>query len=270
MSWEMADGWNVVAKDKCLSQMQKEKGSFGSFYLSIDDDDLSLLDDNLKNMTEEEHQNIRSYPFCNTEIVLNIKSEGLYLKYVFLCSNNDGQNANIRMYDDKGGQIGMLVTGDEGVYACVAPSSSNGKEMNYALTEKGDLEMKTFMTKNLDFALIMINTKLWAIETIRIAPQKMSRRQRKGIDPSKVRRIIHLVSENKKIVYKTKGTIEYLHKFSVRGHWRKITSLGKNRSGDYVIDGKTWVSAHIKGEGDFIKKTRAINYVKSGGINETN
>jgi len=52
--------------------------------------------------------------------------------------------------------------------------------------------------------------------------------------------------------------IDWSHKFEVRGHWRKIKSIGKNRFGVYCIKNFTWIKNHIKGKGDLVKKTRVV------------
>ena len=59
---------------------------------------------------------------------------------------------------------------------------------------------------------------------------------------------------------KPRGHIEYTHSFHVRSHWRTINSqkYGKNRKGEYVILGKTWVTDYFKGNGDFERKIRVI------------
>ena len=44
--------------------------------------------------------------------------------------------------------------------------------------------------------------------------------------------------------------MEYSHRFLVRGHWRKVSSLGKDRSGEYCIPGYTWVTEFEKGSKD--------------------
>jgi hypothetical protein len=48
---------------------------------------------------------------------------------------------------------------------------------------------------------------------------------------------------NKKYISDVKGfrDIEWTHCFSVCGHWRKVSGIGKNRVGEYCIDGFTWV-----------------------------
>lgn len=56
------------------------------------------------------------------------------------------------------------------------------------------------------------------------------------------------------------GHLAFDHSFKVRGHWRKINphTYGKNRQGEYVVTGITWVKEHTKGEGDLIKKIRVV------------
>jgi hypothetical protein len=41
--------------------------------------------------------------------------------------------------------------------------------------------------------------------------------------------------------------IDWTHRWSVRGHWRRAEGTGKNREGDYCVRGFTWVTDHIKG-----------------------
>jgi len=48
----------------------------------------------------------------------------------------------------------------------------------------------------------------------------------------------------------------YSHEFDVRGHWRKVSHIGKSPDGDYCIKGATWVNSFKKGKGDYVKKTR--------------
>lgn len=52
--------------------------------------------------------------------------------------------------------------------------------------------------------------------------------------------------------------IDWSHRFWVRGHYRKIEGVGKNRDGEYCLTGKTWVREHEKGEGELIDKVRII------------
>jgi hypothetical protein len=77
----------------------------------------------------------------------------------------------------------------------------------------------------------------------------------------KIRRIVHVrPSAPPSLDGDGHGHIDWTHRFSVRGHWRVVSGLGKDRSGDYLVPGFTWVSEHIKGpEGlPFVKKTRFV------------
>lgn len=55
-------------------------------------------------------------------------------------------------------------------------------------------------------------------------------------------------------------SIDWSHRWEVRGHWRRIEGIGKNRVGDYSVMGFTWVKDHAKGPEDkiLIKKTRVV------------
>lgn len=59
----------------------------------------------------------------------------------------------------------------------------------------------------------------------------------------------------------SRGKIDWTHRWEVRGHWRKTNMIGKNREGEYCIDGFTWVKEHKKGpeEATLIKKLRVVS-----------
>ena len=49
--------------------------------------------------------------------------------------------------------------------------------------------------------------------------------------------------------------------WEVMGHWRKLeneSSLGKNRNGEYIVEGYTWVIPHVKGQGELKRKVRVL------------
>ena len=83
----------------------------------------------------------------------------------------------------------------------------------------------------------------------------------KNKENHKINRIIH-IREKKTSEDKIKSvsgrSIDWSHSWLVRGHWRRIDGIGKNRLGEYVIEGKTFVSPHQKGKGDLIKKVRMV------------
>lgn len=57
---------------------------------------------------------------------------------------------------------------------------------------------------------------------------------------------------------KIPSLIEWSHKWEVMGHWRRCSTVGKDRDGNYNVIGLTWVSPHIRGEGELVIKTRIV------------
>lgn len=78
-----------------------------------------------------------------------------------------------------------------------------------------------------------------------------------------INKIVHVCSKEKRLFLSKEKELEvdWSHRWEVRGHWRDIVGLGKDRSGDYCITNKTWVIDHVKGPEDLplIRKTRVIN-----------
>ena len=66
--------------------------------------------------------------------------------------------------------------------------------------------------------------------------------------------------EKKNYHIKPIGKLEYSHAFKVRGHWRRIDekSIGKDRNGNYKIEGFTWVIDHIRGQGELVNRVRIV------------
>ena len=64
------------------------------------------------------------------------------------------------------------------------------------------------------------------------------------------------------------GPIDFSHRFEVRGHWRRIDGIGKNRGGEYSVQGFTWVVPHERGPKDkpLVRKTRVVD---PGSVQET-
>jgi len=119
-------------------------------------------------------------------------------------------------------------------------------------------EMTLKMTTQTMEMVEMINKNDWAIEQFPIG--SLTKKQRSGLAPHKVKRLIHLTKNKNKVSSIKGGNIDYLHSFSVRGHWRQVKLIGKDRYNNYCVPGLTWINPHIRGEGDLIKKTRIIGY----------
>lgn len=90
-------------------------------------------------------------------------------------------------------------------------------------------------------------------ETFKIGPKKD--RQKRTL-----RRVIHISPKKDQAKLSTRSTtIDWSHSFLVRGHWRKLDGIGKNRNGDYCIQGRTFVVPHEKGKGKLVHKTRIVS-----------
>ena len=66
----------------------------------------------------------------------------------------------------------------------------------------------------------------------------------------------------KKLQQAHKGKLVCTHTFKVRGHWRRIdsNSVGKDRNGDRVVQGYTWVLEYMKNPNkELIQKVRVLH-----------
>lgn len=81
--------------------------------------------------------------------------------------------------------------------------------------------------------------------------------------PHQIRRIVRIVPKNMKDKVKPimpKGKIDFSHRWEVRGHWRRVSGIGKDREGNYEVRGLTWVTNCVKGpeELPLIQKLRWV------------
>lgn len=55
--------------------------------------------------------------------------------------------------------------------------------------------------------------------------------------------------------------VSWSHQWSVRGHWRRVPSVGKDREGNTINNGYTWVIPHVKGpeSSQLVNKVRIVN-----------
>ena len=81
----------------------------------------------------------------------------------------------------------------------------------------------------------------------------------------KIKKLVHILPKNatdsdKQIIETQSASIDWTHRWQVRGHWRKMDGIGKNRAGEYIVSGYTYVAEHEKGPDDapLVKKTRLV------------
>jgi hypothetical protein len=81
--------------------------------------------------------------------------------------------------------------------------------------------------------------------------------------PHQIRRIVRIVPKslkNKTEPIMNNGKVDFSHRWEVRGHWRRVAGMGKNREGNYEVRGLTWIKDFVKGpeELPLIQKLRWI------------
>jgi hypothetical protein len=78
----------------------------------------------------------------------------------------------------------------------------------------------------------------------------------------RIRSVIHIAPrKHTESFISTNRHIDWSHRFEVRGHWRKVDTVGKDREGNYNVNGYTWVTNHERGPEHLplIKKTRVVH-----------
>jgi len=80
----------------------------------------------------------------------------------------------------------------------------------------------------------------------------------------KINQIVHVRLKDKYRASSADGgtdAVNWSHRWEVRGHWRRVAGIGKDRDGNYLVKGFTWVSACTKGpeEKAVVKKLRLVS-----------
>lgn len=131
-----------------------------------------------------------------------------------------------------------LIKDKDGKYPTIIPSTSEKNTVNYFLS--------------------LLKTQQTGLESVRLK-LKIGKGSQKRFHT--INHVIHICPK-KDVSNYAKGTkhIDWTHRFSVRGHWRKQNGLGKDRQGIYCIDGFTWVTEHVRGPEHLplVKKTRLV------------
>lgn len=140
------------------------------------------------------------------------------------------------------------------------------KGMNKQMTDSNVNQVLNFTYLNIYYTLTTIcNLPKYSVASD--TPKHAEYYTRKHSSTIKVVKPIYYVMDKKEETEKRNynrikplGHLAFDHSFKVRGHWRKINphTYGKNRQGEYVVTGITWVKEHIRGEGDLVKKIRVL------------
>jgi hypothetical protein len=102
-----------------------------------------------------------------------------------------------------------------------------------------------------------INKETWGLENPKIK-LKIGSGDLKSI--KRIKSIIHITPKRntKTVSTESKRIINWSHAWTVRGHWRKVSGIGKDRDGIESVKGHTWIKSYIKGDGELVKKSRIV------------
>lgn len=71
--------------------------------------------------------------------------------------------------------------------------------------------------------------------------------------------VVYVGKKSKKSVATQRGDrLNWDHSWTVMGHWRRVKGMGKDRKGERVVEGYTWVVPHVKGDGALVDKVRKV------------
>jgi hypothetical protein len=263
------DFLNMKSTEKIKPESLKEFFSLTKTanYITIDSEHLlSVSEKNLhRNILSEEvapGYDIASIPVCPpfTSQWIEISSRG-----------RDSQTPSLMVHGYVVTILGMMVNeSSPGVYDIftLEDREINGahlKKFNVARnvpgTDIGNTHLQMF------FAVWMraINSGALGVETgedFIFLPKENSKKKNKK-SPHHIRRIVRIVPKKLRdsiTPTMSRGQIDFSHRWEVRGHWRRVSGIGKDRNGDYLIRGLTWVMDCVKGpeEKPVIKKIRWV------------
>lgn len=111
----------------------------------------------------------------------------------------------------------------------------------------------------LSYFLRELNKKDIGVEKVQIRSKVKHNGEKKLL---KIKSVIHIGNRRDYPIKENSADnkIDWSHAWAVRGHWRKIDGIGKDRDGKACIKNFTWVRAHTKGnkEKEFVSKVRVV------------
>ncbi len=123
-------------------------------------------------------------------------------------------------------------------------------------------------TSTIDGPFISASQYIDQMKKYKLGSEKINKTLKLGTKSSRasvqIRDIVYVSPKKyiEKITSSTGKKIDWSHRFEVRGHWRKIKSIGKDREGHYKINGFTWVKDCVKGPTGkpLVKKSRLVGF----------
>lgn len=119
-------------------------------------------------------------------------------------------------------------------------------------------------TRTVEYYLDRLSKEKMGIENVRHVVRLGTGSQKKM---HRIRKVIHVTPRKNTEHYDSTRTVDWSHRWEVRGHWVKLeinangdSRLGKDRNGDYCVSGWTWRNHHVKGPEHLplVKKVRVV------------
>jgi hypothetical protein len=145
------------------------------------------------------------------------------------------------------------------------PLLPNGRDFVEFVIKSYSGKNNEFLSAALASFLESINKNMIGAESVR-ETIKIGRGSEKRIH--RIRRIVHVAPKSYiKSNPESHRNVDWSHRFEVRGHWRKVDTIGKDREENYTVNGYTWVKHHTRGpeELPLIKKTRLVDNCSNHG-----
>jgi hypothetical protein len=134
-----------------------------------------------------------------------------------------------------------------------------------------DMENKANNNDVQEFFRLNILTIYYKINTMKTGEEQKNIKFKVGSGKGKffhkIKRVIYMCDKKESIPsFLESEKINWSHCWEVRGHWRAIEGIGKNRFGEYKVENKTWVIPHVRGDETkpLIKKLRIMKGIQNG------
>jgi len=160
------------------------------------------------------------------------------------------------------------------IYVCVRHDGQDliGK-MEFSLEDM--IRITNVLTKNLDISngtdfffscyVLALKNCLHLLHKVSVGSISVRERTKLGKGHNKtylkIKQLLVIAKKRSGGVTVNGKEVDFSHRWFVRGHWRKVKALGKNREGEYVVKGYTWVTEHAAGPENkpLVNKTRVVS-----------
>jgi hypothetical protein len=125
------------------------------------------------------------------------------------------------------------------------PHEPEGATMAFWSSDQKPCPIPVHIVQRLCSGIRSLETRI-ASEVVNRKLKFGKKRERKFI---KLSRVVRVSLKKEAVPVPTYGgSMNWDICWEVRGHWRKVQTIGKDRTGNYGVPGATWVTPHIRGD----------------------